>query len=82
MGKNPIQQAITRLASLYEYGQLEASMSPANFLNNVADEVESLRKGEEAPTKYDGEMTNLDVARAYVENAQAYGKSGDNKQTS
>jgi hypothetical protein len=38
-----VHDAITRLASLYEYGELQAETTPAAFLQSVADDVEQLR---------------------------------------
>lgn len=38
-----VHVAITRLASLYPFGALQANAVPAQFLGEVADEVEQLR---------------------------------------
>jgi hypothetical protein len=38
-----VHDAIARLASLYEFGELQAQTTPAVFLQSVADDVEQLR---------------------------------------
>jgi hypothetical protein len=39
-----LDEAIARLAALFEYGELQASTDPAGFLHRCADEIERLRK--------------------------------------
>jgi hypothetical protein len=39
-----VHTAIARLASLYEFGELQAQTSQAEFLQRVADDVEQLRE--------------------------------------
>ncbi len=43
-----IQDAISRLAGLFEYGHLLAETDPASLLNNASDEIERLRKVHQA----------------------------------
>jgi hypothetical protein len=38
-----LTEAIGKLAGLYEYGHLQASTNPAEFLRQVADEITSAR---------------------------------------
>jgi hypothetical protein len=38
-----LQQALDRLASLFDWGELMAATDPAGFIQLVADEVERLR---------------------------------------
>jgi hypothetical protein len=47
-GDRRVQEAISRLAALYEYGELLASTDPAAFLDQVADEVIRLRAERES----------------------------------
>jgi hypothetical protein len=46
-----LRDAIDRLASLFEFGHLEADAAPADFLNRVADEIESLRRANQSREK-------------------------------
>ena len=39
MGKNELENAIERLADLYEYGHLEVSLNPAEFIKRVTTEI-------------------------------------------
>lgn len=41
--------AISRLAALYEYGELLASTDPATLLHQAADEIEQARAARQAP---------------------------------
>lgn len=38
-----IEAALSRLAAMYEYGELQATTTPAVFLERVADELDELR---------------------------------------
>jgi chromosome segregation ATPase len=57
-----LQAAISKLAALYEYGELEASTDPSAWLETVADEVRDLR-------------TRLAAAEEAVKHAYEQGKA-------
>lgn len=39
-----LDEAISTLANLFEYGHLQASVNPAELINKVADEIKRLRR--------------------------------------
>lgn len=41
---NKLDKSISNLADLYEYGHLQATTAPAEFLDQVADEIKQSRK--------------------------------------
>lgn len=44
-----LNEAISNLASCYEYGELEASVDPAGLLNKAAEEIRALRLAKASP---------------------------------
>jgi hypothetical protein len=74
-----IHDAITRLASLYDCGELRAQTTPAAFLQSVADDVEQLRaalKPFAEFARFDSSDETLSGVLAYSWNGKMYQLTG------
>lgn len=58
--------AMDRIADLYDYGHLQLSSFPADFLNQVCDEIETLRAANAA---LNAKIAELDAATGGGEGA-------------
>ena len=54
-----LQESLSRLGSLYEYGELRLSTDPANFIDEICEEIKTLRaeKLAQAQSKKGPEVT-------------------------
>ena len=51
-----LQKALDGLADLYKYGHLQASSTPVDFINMVADDIKRLRGAEQNPSANTGSV--------------------------
>lgn len=60
------QGAISRLAALYEYGELHAGTDPVAFLDNVTKEVQRLRAENERMRRWMGRVDMREQTEALI----------------
>jgi len=61
-----LDDALIRLAELFEYGSIQVAATPADFINRVSDEIIESRK---RITKLEADVEDMKGQKALIENA-------------